>query len=91
MSSRQQVQNKGFASTVYDGWLLFAELAGRLNSKIIVGIIYFLLVSVVWFFSRVFMKDRPLLDREFRRADSSVWIKKDSETAISIETMRHQF
>ena len=92
MSSSHVAQKKNLGSTVYDGWLLFAELAGRMNSKIIVGIIYFLLVSLVWLFTKFFLKDRPLLDREFRLPDPSSWKKKaEAEQIGTLETMRRQF
>lgn len=87
MSSKEST---GFWSTVYDGWLLFAELVGNLNSKIIVGILYFLLVPVVGLLAR--FSGHKLLDRAFRIEDPSAWRNRQkSEPSKVQDALRHQF
>jgi len=87
----QGPEAKGFFSIVYDGWLLFAEIVGRFNTKIIVGLIYFLLVSLAWIFTSTCLK-RQLLDRAFRISAKSAWKERgEAEKTINIEKLRHQF
>lgn len=83
-------EEKGFWSVVYDGWLLFAELVGRFNTKIIVSIIYFLLVSIAWLLTSTCLK-KQLLDRAFRIAQKSAWVEKNDETPLTVDKLRHQF
>jgi len=91
MKKAAEIPNDGFFKQIYDGWLQFAELAGRFNTKIIVSMIYFLLVSISWFFISACTR-KQLLDRCFRVSKSSVWIERtEKENQVSIDQLRHQF
>ena len=87
----KKIEEKHIFNTIHAGWLQFADLVGRFNTKIIVGVIYFALVSIAWLTTATIMK-KQLLDRAFRTAKPSDWVVRTSEeNAISVEKLRHQF
>ena len=82
---------KVFLENVYEGWLQFAELVGRFNTKVIVTIIYWFLMPLAWFFSNVCLK-RQLLDRVFRDTKKTSWLNRpQKKNQVSLEQLRHQF
>jgi len=87
----KKIEEKHIFNTIHAGWLQFADLVGRFNTKIIVGVIYFALVSVAWVTTTGIMK-KKLLDRAFRTTKSSDWVvRTHDENLISVEKLRHQF
>ena len=81
----------GFLKQIHEGWLLFAELVGRMNTKIIVTVIYWFLVSLAWFLTSTCLK-KKLLDRAFRISGNSAWIlRSENQNKVSLEKLRHQF
>lgn len=87
----KKIEEKHIFNTIHAGWLQFADLVGRFNTKIIVGMIYFVLVSIAWITTSAFMK-KQLLDRAFRTTQSSDWVvRTKDENLLSVEKLRHQF
>ena len=65
-------------------WIKFGELLGKIISPIVMGIIYFLIVTPIGLFMRFLRKD--LLKLKFNNS-KSYWIKREKQ----IDTMKRQF
>ena len=65
-------------------WIKFGELLGKIIAPIVMGIIYFLIVTPIGLFMRLLQKD--LLKLKFNK-NKSYWIKREKE----IDTMKRQF
>ena len=66
-------------------WLKFGKLLGSLVSPVIMGIIFFLVVTPTGFFMRIIGKD--LLNKKYDKKKKSYWIKRDKYSS----TMKQQF
>ena len=65
-------------------WFKFGIFLGKIISPIVMGIIFFLVVTPIAFFMRMLQKD--LLNLKFNK-NSSYWIEKTDPKS----TMKHQF
>ena len=66
------------------GWIKFGELLGKIIAPIVMGLIFFLILTPISFIVRIFGKD--LLKLKFSK-DNSYWIKREK----NITTMDKQF
>ena len=76
--------NSRFLNPLNRLWFKFGELLGRIISPIVMGVIYFFVVTPIGLFLRLFRKD--LLRTKFSK-DESYWIKREK----NIDTMKRQF
>ena len=65
-------------------WIKFGELLGRIIAPIVMGLIYFIVITPIGLFIRFIRKD--LLKTKFSKANS-YWIKRDK----NIGSMKRQF
>ena len=66
------------------GWIKFGELLGKIISPIIMGLIFFLIITPIGLFMRLIGKD--LLNLKYNN-DQSYWTKRSKD----INTMKKQF
>ena len=66
------------------GWIKLGEILGRIIAPIVMGFIYFIIITPIGIFMRLIGKD--LLNTKFNK-DKSYWIKR----VKNIETMKRQF
>ncbi len=69
-------------------WFEVGKLMGKLVSPIVLGAIFFLLITPVAFITRIFGRDQLLLSKN--KADSSYWVKRDPVDR-SLESFKNQF
>ncbi len=65
-------------------WMKFGELLGKIIAPLVMGIIYFLIVTPIGLFMRLLRKD--LLKLKFNK-NKSYWLKREK----NIDTMKRQF
>ena len=78
---------KRFLNTLYRGWMAFAHGLGRVQTYLILSIIYLFAVGLTMPFVRIFMRDP--LDRRMRDRDS-VWTPKE-HTNLQLDEARRTF
>ena len=66
-------------------WFKFGMILGSIISPIVMGIIFFLVVTPIGFILRILGKD--LLNKKYDKKKETYWIKRDT----SIGTMKRQF
>ena len=66
------------------GWIKFGELLGKIISPIIMGLIFFLIITPIGLFMRLIGKD--LLNLKYNN-DKTYWTKRSKD----INTMKKQF
>ena len=66
-------------------WFKFGMILGAIIAPIIMGVVFFLVVTPIGFFMRLTGKD--LLNRKYDKKNETYWIKRDK----SINTMKQQF
>ena len=66
-------------------WFKFGMILGAIIAPIIMGVIFFLVVTPIGLFMRLTGKD--LLNRKYDKKNKTYWIKRDK----SINTMKRQF
>ena len=66
------------------GWIKLGEVLGRVIAPIVMGLIYFIIITPIGILMRLIGKD--LLNIKFNK-DKSYWIKR----AKNVETMKRQF
>ena len=76
--------NSKFLTPLNRSWLKLGELLGRVVSPLVMGLIYFVILTPIGLFMRLIQKD--LLRKKFSKANS-YWIKRDK----NIGTMKRQF
>lgn len=78
---------KKFLLLLWGGWKRFAHVLGVVNTKILLTMTYFLILSFISIAGRLFGAD--LLDRRMKPRDS-YWHERDPAD-VSIEASRRQF
>ena len=68
-------------------WMLLGYLMGRIMNPIVMGIIFFLMITPIAVISRIFKRDELLIKNKYRR---SMW-KQRSEKHITPESFDNQF
>jgi hypothetical protein len=61
---------------VHTAWMAFANVLGRINTRIILTVLYYLVMTPVGVIMRLF---RDPLDRALRQQKESHWIKREIE------------
>jgi len=70
---------------LYKGWMKFGHVLGWINARIILGLVFFVLVTPIGLVMRLFGKD-PLRMRAKKSA--SYWIRRDP---LDPQSLRNQF
>lgn len=73
---------------VYIGWMKFAFILGWVNTRILLGVFFYLIITPIGVVMRLAGKD--LLDRKIDRSAKSYWKKRD-RTAFDPKRMEQQF
>ena len=60
---------------VYIGWMMFAFVLGWINTRIILGVFFYLILTPIGLFLRLTGKD--LLDKRLDRTAKTYWIKRE--------------
>jgi hypothetical protein len=60
---------------VYIGWMKFAFVLGWINTRILLGLMFFLVVTPIGLILRLTGKD--LLDQKIDRSAKSYWVKRE--------------
>ena len=68
-------------------WFRFGQLVGRVMSPVIMGLIFFCVITPVGFLMRVFGNDPMRMKRSASKA--SLWIVRNDKTPM--QSMRNQF
>ena len=76
--------NSKILTPLKKGWIKLGEILGRVIAPIVMGFIYFIIITPIGILMRLIGKD--LLNTKFNK-DKSYWIKR----AKNIETMKRQF
>ena len=76
--------NSKILTPLKKGWIKLGEILGRVIAPVIMGFIYFIIITPIGILMRLIGKD--LLNTKFNK-DKSYWIKR----AKNIETMKRQF
>ena len=76
--------NSKFLTPVKKGWIKLGEILGKFIAPIVMGFIYFVVITPIGILLRLFGKD--LLNIKFNK-NKSYWIKR----AKDINTMKRQF
>ena len=76
--------NSRILTPLKKGWIRFGELLGKVIAPIVMGFIYFIIITPIGILIRLLGKD--LLNIKFNK-DKSYWIKR----AKNINTMKRQF
>ena len=79
------VLNSKFLTPLNKLWFKFGILLGSIASPIVMGIVYFLVVTPTGLFMRLLGKD--LLKKDKVKSTSTYWIKRDKQQ----RTMKKQF
>tara|TARA_Y100000768_G_C23815470_1_gene603889 strand:+ start:126 stop:506 length:381 start_codon:yes stop_codon:yes gene_type:complete len=66
--------NSSILTPLNKSWVKFGELIGKIVAPIVMGIIYFAVLTPIGFFLRIFRKD--LLDLKFSNKEISYWKKR---------------
>ena len=76
--------NSKFLTPLKKGWIKLGEILGKFIAPIVMGVIYFFVITPIGILLRLFGKD--LLNIKFNK-NKSYWIKR----AKDINTMKRQF
>ena len=76
--------NSKILTPLKKGWIKLGEILGRIVAPIVMGFIFFIIITPIGIFMRLIGKD--LLNTKFNK-NKSYWIKR----AKNVETMKRQF
>ena len=79
-----EIINSKFLTPLKKGWIKLGEILGKFIAPIVMGFIYFVVITPIGILLRLFGKD--LLNIKFNK-NKSYWIKR----AKDINTMKRQF
>ncbi len=79
---------RDFFKKLYDYWMLFAKALGWVNTRILLGLMYFVIFTPFRIISFVIGKD--FLDRKIEKARESYWQSREAKT-FKKELYRRQF
>ena len=77
--------NSGLLTPLNKLWFNFGKLLGYVVAPLVMGVIFFLVVTPIGLFMKIIGKD--LLNKRYDNKKKSYWIKRDNP----IGTMRRQF
>ena len=73
---------------IYTGWMKFAFALGWINTRILLGIFFYLIITPIALFMRLVGKD--ILDRKIDHSAKTYW-KKRERVPFDPKRMEHQF
>jgi len=73
---------------IYIGWMLFAYLMAWMNTRILLSLFFYLVITPTGLALKLIGKD--LLDQKSNRSTQTYWIKSERVTG-DLERYRHQF
>ena len=73
---------------IYVGWMKLAFALGWINTRILLGIFFYLIITPIALFMRVVGKD--ILDQKIARSATTYW-KKRERVPFDPKRMEHQF
>jgi hypothetical protein len=73
-------------SPLYKGWMKFGHVLGWINARIILGLVFFIMVTPIGLVMRLFGKD--LLRMRLQKS-ASYWIRRDKP--LDPQSFRNQF
>jgi hypothetical protein len=76
----------GALAPLYKAWMAFGHVLGWINARIILGIVFFVVVTPIGLLLRLFGKD--VLSMRLHRS-GSYWVQRDRE--LTPQSMRDQF
>ena len=79
------MKSEKLTTKIYNGWIKFGDTIGKVTSKIILFVLFFLLFTPIALFLRVIGKD--LLDKKIKRDKKSYWIEREEQPT----SMKYQF
>ena len=62
---------------VYIGWMKFAQVLGWINTRILLGVFFYLVLTPIGVLLRLFGKD--LLEERIDRSAKTYWIRRESQ------------
>jgi hypothetical protein len=68
---------------IYSGWMRFGLLASKVTTPLVLGIVFFLLISPMAFFRKLFGRDA--MNRQFESAARSYRVESVRKSAKSLE------
>tara|TARA_B110000438_G_C15779992_1_gene635868 strand:+ start:332 stop:727 length:396 start_codon:yes stop_codon:yes gene_type:complete len=77
--------NSNFLTPLNALWYKFGKLLGSIIAPIVMGIVFFIVVTPIGFIMRIFGKD--LLNKRYNNKSNSYWINREK----SKSTMKQQF
>ncbi len=77
----------GILGPIQRGWMAFATLLGHVNTRIILTVFFYLIVTPVGFVIRLF---RDPLDRSMKDRTSSQWVKREHQP-VDVARYERQF
>ena len=77
--------NSKFLTPLINLWIKFGELLGMIIAPVIMGLVYFIILTPISFLIRIFGKD--LLNLKYSNKNETYWLKKKKNTG----TMDKQF
>ena len=77
--------NSNFLTPLNKLWFKFGKLLGSIIAPIVMGIVFFIVVTPIGFIMRIFGKD--LLNKRYNNKSNSYWINREK----SKSTMKQQF
>ena len=77
----------GILGPVQRGWMAFATMLGHVNTRIILTVLFYLVLTPVGWIMRLF---RDPLDRSLRDDRESQWVKRDTQT-VELARYERQF
>ncbi len=82
-SERAGLLLKKLFKRFYDFWMILVKFLGRINTFILLTIIYFLIIGPLAIFLKLFKRD--LLVIKFSNAGESYWLAKEAKPAKDYE------
>ena len=77
--------NSKFLTPLNAGWIKLGEIIGKIISPIVLGVIYFFIITPIGLFMKLIGKD--LIGLKIQKNINSYWIKREKNTT----TMKRQF
>lgn len=66
----------GLLRGLYRAWMRFAKVVGRFNTRLLLSLVYYLLISPISLLFKAFSRNR--LEMEFRKENGTYWINRSS-------------
>jgi len=67
------------------GWMKFAHILGKINTTILLSIVYFVIIGIYSIIARLF----KLITFPFRKTPETYWVTREEK--FDIESLKHPF